>query len=252
MRWLILLAAWSLSFLSIAHAQAPRDDLTGTYALKTQRGLMVVRIEVAGGRLAGTLDVPGSRTIALWGDALGRYARGTMSSGVDTGEFEALAEGDTLVLKLSQRAEVVPLRLQRIDPSTAAAPPGKAPAPSPTPAPPGPTGAGDPRLVGTWVSQTMIRSGDAGMTSEQFLVFNPDGTYAYGRGRAVAGGSNWSYEGGGGATERGRWRTENGIYYTSIQGGQWKRIGKYGLTDDGQTMMITNDQGGKKLWSRSR
>ena len=151
MRWLMLLAAWSLSFLSLAHAQGPPDDLTGTYALKTQRGLMVVRIEVAGGRLAGTLDVPGSRTIALRGDALGRYARGTMSSGVDTGEFEALAEGDTLVLKLSQRAEVVPLRLQRIDPSTAAAPPGKAPAPSPTPAPPGPTGAGDPRLVGTWV-----------------------------------------------------------------------------------------------------
>jgi hypothetical protein len=257
MRMLMLFAAWSVSFLSPAHAQLPRDDLTGTYALETQRGLMVVRIEVSGGRLAGTLDVPGTSTIALRGDALGRYARGAISSAVDvdTGEFEALVEGDTLALKLSYKAETVPLRLQRVATSTAApppgapGPPGKGPAPSP--GPPVQT-AGDPRLVGTWVSQSMISSGDASMASEQFLVFHADGTYVYGTGRAVAGGSSWSYEGGGGATERGRWRTENGIYYISTQDGEWKRVGKYGMTEDGRTMMITNDRGGKKIWNRSR
>lgn len=251
---MLVVAGWLLVSLGHAQgppsAQAPPDDLTGTYALQTQLGPMVVKILVTGGRLTGSLDVPGSNTIALRGDALGRYARGTIASGVDTGEFEALIEGDTLVLRLTQRDQAVPLRLQRVDPGIAVAPPGPAPAPGPRPS--APAGEGDPRMVGTWVGQTSIRSGDASMTSEEFLVFRADGTYAYGRGRAVAGGSNWSYESGGGATERGRWRTENGIYYISGQDGQWKRIGKYGLTDDGQTMMITNNQGGKKLWSRTR
>jgi hypothetical protein len=96
-----------------------------------------VRIEVAGGRLVRTLDPPGSRRIVLSGTARGPYARGTISSGVDTGEFEALVEGTTLTLRLSQRAEVVPLQLQRVNQTTAAPPsspsPGSAPAPTPGP-----------------------------------------------------------------------------------------------------------------------
>ena len=248
MRLLMLLAGWC--FVSLAHAQLPVGDLAGTYTLQTQRGLMVVRIEVTGGRLAGTLDVPGSSTIALRGNALGRYARGTIGSPVDAGEFEALVEGDTLALTLSQKAQTVPLRLKRVDTSTAAAPPGKVPAPSP--GPPVQGGAGDMRLVGTWVGQTLITSGDASMASEEFLVFLADGSYTYGRGRAVAGGSGWAYEGGGGAPEQGRWRAEEGVYYILGQNGQWKRVGRYGMTDDGQTMRITYDAGGRKLWSRRR
>ena len=250
---MMLLAAWSLSFLSVAYAQAPAplpaDTLTGTYAVQTPRGVMVVRIEVAGGRLAGTLDVPGTSTIALRGQALGPYARGTISSGGETGEFEALVEGETLNLRLSTAAESVPLQLQRVNPSAAAPPPG--PVPTPSPGTPARTGAGDPRLVGTWAGQTMVGGGDASMTSEQFLVFHADGSYAYGQGRSVAGGSGWSYDGGaGGATERGRWRTEDGILYLAGQGGEWKRIGRYGMTDDGRTMRITYDAGGRKLWNR--
>jgi hypothetical protein len=249
MRMLRLLAAATLSCLSIAHAQAPADELPGTYAVQTPRGVMVVRIEVSGGRLAGTLDVPGTRTIALRGQALGRYARGTMSSGGESGEFEALVQGETLNLRLSTTAQSVPLQLQRVNPSTAAVPPGPAPAPGPGAAVQ--TGAGDPRLVGTWVGQTMISSGDASMTSEQFLIFNADGSYMYGQGRAVAGGSGWSHDfGSGSAPERGRWRSEDGILFLAGQGGQWKRIGRYGMTDDGQTMRITYDGGGRKLWSR--
>ena len=254
MRTRSLLAAWTLSLLSSVHiptvaAQAPSDDLTGTYAVQTPRGVMVVRIEVSGGRLAGTLDVPGSNTIALRGQALGPYARGTMSSGDESGEFEALVQGETLSLRLSTKTESVPLQLQRVNPSAAASPP--APVPAPRPGPPVQTGAGDPRLVGTWVGQSMISSGDASMASEQFLVFHADGSYAYGQGRAVAGGSGWSYDGGaGGATERGRWRTEENLLYLSSQDGQWKRIGRYGVTEDGQTMRIIYDAGGRKLWSR--
>ena len=67
-----------------------------------------MRIEVASGRLVGTLQTClGSRRIVLSGTARGPYALGTISSGVDTGEFEALVEGKTLTLRLSQRAEVV-------------------------------------------------------------------------------------------------------------------------------------------------
>jgi hypothetical protein len=249
MRLLLFFAGWL--FLSFAYAQLPAGDLAGTYALLTQRGQMVVRIEVTGGQLTGTLDVPGSSTIALRGNALGRYARGTISSPVDTGEFEALVEGDTLALTLSQKAQTVPVRLTRVDTSTAVTPPGKVPVLSP--APPVQSGASDMRLVGIWVGQTQISSGDASMASEEFLVFRADGSYTYGRGRAVAGGSGWSYDGGGdGATELGRWRTEDGVYYILGQNGQWKRVGRYGMTDDGQTLRIIYDAGGRKLWSRRR
>jgi hypothetical protein len=248
MRMPMLLAAWFLSFLSLAHAQVPADDLTGTYAMQTERGPIVVRIAVTGGQVAGTLDAPGSKPIALMGNALGRYARGTMSSGSETGEFEALVEGETLNLRLSQGAETVPLRLQRVEQTTAAAPPPTGPAPGPEPAVPG--GAGDTRLVGTWVSQTLITSGDASMASEEFLIFRADGWYAYGKGRAVAGGSNWGVQGGGGPTERGRWRAQDGIFYILQQDGQWQRVGRYGMTEDGQTMRITYEGGGRKLWSR--
>jgi hypothetical protein len=123
------LAAWLLA--TLANAQAPAEDLTGTYATDTPRGAIVVRIEVASGRLVGTLDAPGSRRIVLSGTARRPYALGTISSGVDTGEFEALVEGKTLTLKLSQRAEVVPLKLQRVNQTTAAPPPSPSPRPRP-------------------------------------------------------------------------------------------------------------------------
>jgi hypothetical protein len=254
MRTLILLAAWGLSFLPIAHvqtatAQLSPDTLTGTYAVQTQRGLLVVRMQVNGGRVIGTLEAPGSSPIALSGEALGPYARGTMSSGGETGEFEALAEGQTLSMRLWTRTETLPLRLERVNVGTAAPAPGPVPAPSPGPAVQ--TSAGDPRLVGNWAAQTMIGSGDASMTSEQVLIFRADGSYTYGQGRAVAGGSGWSFDGGaGGATEQGRWRTDGEILYLAGRDGQWRRVGRYGMTDDGQTMRITYDGGGRKLWNR--
>jgi hypothetical protein len=90
------------------------------------------------------------------------------------------------------------------------------------------------------------------MASEEFLVFRADGSYAYGKGRSVAGGSGWSFEGGGGPSETGRWRAADGIFYVLQPDGQWGRVGRYGMTDDGQTMRIIYDRGGRKLWSRRR
>jgi hypothetical protein len=76
MRLLMLLAGWFF----VTRAPSFPDDLTGTYALQTQRGRWS-RIEVTDGRSPGPWT-PG--TIAL-GATLGRYARGV--SPVDAGEL---------------------------------------------------------------------------------------------------------------------------------------------------------------------
>jgi hypothetical protein len=88
------------------------------------------------------------------------------------------------------------------------------------------------------------------MAIEHFLVFRADGSYSSGTGRAVAGGIDWHQEGGGGPVEHGRWRAQDGIFFVRQPNGQWGRVGRYGMTDDRQTMRITYDGGGKQLWSR--
>jgi len=40
------------------------------------------------------------------------------------------------------------------------------------------------------------------------------------------------------------------VHYIVGQNGQRARIGIYGLTEDGLTMRITYDHGGRKVWSR--
>ena len=235
-------------FASLAHAQ----DLTGTYVTQGKNGSVVVRMAVSGARLTGTLSVTGHPTVELLGYVAGRYTSGTI---VGLGEFEAEVDGDTLHYVFAQGegpnrpAMTVTLQLRRVDPGALARPQGGTMGAPAAPA----SGGGDPRLVGNWVSQSMISSGSASMASEQFLRFNADGSYAQGKGRSVAGGVNWSYQGGGGGdTAQGRWRAEDEQLYTLGQGGQWQHIGRYGFTTDGQTMRITYNNGNKKLWSRSR
>ena len=233
---------------SFAHAQ----DLPGTYVTEGKNGLVVVRMAVSGTRLAGTVSVAGHPTLELVGYVAGRYTSGTI---VGLGEFEAEVDGDTLHYVLAQDegpnrpARTVTLQLRRVDPSTLARLQGGTMGFPSAPA----SGGGDPRLVGNWVSQSMISSGSASMASEQFLRFNADGSYAQAKGRSVAGGGNWSYQGGGGGgTTQGRWRAESEQLYTMGQGGQWQHVGRYGFSPDGQTMRITYNNGNKKLWSRSR
>jgi hypothetical protein len=241
MRFLLVLAGLWLA--PLAHGAG----LAGTYAMEGQAGTIIAKIEAKGTVLTGTIDFGGQVTINLVGAAKGNSGRGTASSRDGTGEFEAIVEGDILNLTISQqdgpnqRAATLPLQLQRIKAGVAAKPAPSAPR----------DGAGDPRLVGNWVHQDVIVSGDASMASEEFLVFRADGTYAYGKGSAVAGGADWSFDGGnGGEHERGRWRARDGVLFVLGQNGQWARIGTYGMTDDASTMRITYDQGGKKLWSR--
>ena len=97
----------------------------------------------------------------------------------------------------------------------------------------------------SWYADPSLRPGDL------CQLQRADGTYLYGTGRAVAGGGNWSWNGGnGGDEERGRWRAANGVLYVLGQDGQWARVGAYGMTEDGTAMRITYDSGGKKLWNR--
>jgi len=250
MRCVLLVVAWSLC---VPLAQAA--GLAGTFVTDAPGGRIVAKISIQGTRLTGIIDVAGSSTINLAGGVTGNYASGTATSNDGVGAFEAAVEGDTLQLTLSQKAgpnqqaATLPLVFQRASSDVAAQPRSETPAQGAKPSPQG--GGGDQRLIGSWVSQNLVTSGAASMASEQFLVFGADGSYSYGKGRAVAGGADWSHDAGaGGETERGSWRAQAGLLYLLDQNGQWTRVGKYGLTEDGRTMMITYDRGGKKLWSR--
>ncbi len=242
MRLVILL----LSLVLGSAAQAA--GLAGTYVLLGSDGQLVIRFEVKGIALTGAMESGDRYVVDFAGTAQGNAARGTVTSKDGAGTFEATVDGDLLNIVLSQpagpnqQAATLPLQLRRADGST--------PSASARPKSPSEPG-GDPRLVGQWVSQSVITSGTASMASEELLSFRADGTYAYGRGRSVAGGTDWSYDGGtDGGTERGQWRARDGVLFLLALAGQWTRIGKYGMTDDGTTMRITYDRGGRKLWSR--
>lgn len=247
MRLVSLLAglfACALAFAQVA-------GLPGTYVLEGGANPLVARLAVNGSMLSGTIEVNGKATITLSGPAKGSWSRGTVVSSDGVGTYEAMVEGDVLRLSLSQdagpnqRAATVPFVFRRTDSAVR----GKQ---EPSASPPTASGAvGDRRLVGNWSHQELLGGGAASMAIEESLVFRADGTYAYGKGRAVAGGADWSFDGGGGGNvERGRWRAGDGVLYVLDQGSRWVRVGTYGMTDDGSTMRITYDGGGRKLWSR--
>jgi hypothetical protein len=246
MRVLLLLAGLLLS----TPVFAQEGGLPGTYVLDAGGGTLVARIEMKGSTLTGTIDVNGKPSLRLAGVAKGNVSRGTIVSNDGAGTYEAIVEGDILKLTISQeagpnqRAATVPFQFRRADGVSGGKPPVPTQAPSKG-------GAGDPRLVGNWTYQELLGGGGTSMAIEEKLVFRADGTYAYGKGRAVAGGADWSFDGGnGGDVERGRWRASDRVLFILDQAGQWARVGTYGMTDDGSSMRITYDGGGRKLWSR--
>ena len=252
-----------------SESQEPSPGFPGTYLFEWQDGRSVAAVELEGTTFRARVATSGGYVFGLVGTAAGSHASGTIvgKSGTgEFGEFEASIEGDVLSLDLNlrpapdQEPEPLSITFSRIDADSdesvaqESAPPESATPPSVAESPvqvPG-GAAGDPRLVATWVYQSLVTSGDASYASEQFFDLLADGRYAFGRGSTVAGGAGWSYNGGegDGETERGFWRAAEGILYLLDENGQWKRIGKYGMTEDGSTMRITYDSGGKKLWSR--
>jgi hypothetical protein len=187
--------------------------------------------------------------LKLDGAVNGTYSRGTVASKEGNGQYEAQLQGDVLQLLITQqagpnqRAASLPMQFRRAGAAATAKPPAAGGAVD--------ASVGDQRLIGHWTSQEILGGGGAALASEEHLVFRADGNYAYGKGRTAGGGTDWSYDGGsGGDVERGRWRAEKGVLFVLVQNGQWARVGSYGMTDDGSTMRITYDGGGRKLWSR--
>ena len=220
----------------VAHAAG----LDGSFVIQGPQGRVLAKLEVRGERLVGYVEFAGRSRINLVGSIRGNSAKGSATSRDGSGEFEAQVEGDTLNITLSQKdgpnqkAARLPLVLQREGP----APAGTAP--------------GDRRIVGHWSYQNLIVSGNASFASEEHLLFRADGSYAYGKGPTAAGASDWSFDGGrGGDVEHGLWRAENGVLFVG-DGNRWTRVGTYGFTDDGSTMRISYDGGGRKIWSRRK
>jgi hypothetical protein len=255
-----------------------KGKLSGKYIYEASDGKTVAELQALGKVFLGTVTTPSGNVISLMGsaDSESNRASGTaMGSILGVGKFEATVEGDVLNLSLVKQGDTVPFVFyregttpgasqdtgtasQEVPASQEQSAPQEASvsegatAQQSTPAVAPSGDIGDKRLIGAWVYQSMVSSGDASFASEQFLDFRADGSYSYGQGSTVAGGGGWSYDGGSGEgeTERGYWRAQESILYLRGENGQWERIGKYGMTTDGQTMRITYDSGGKKLWSR--
>jgi hypothetical protein len=234
-RLFLLFASCSLA--SIAGA-APLD---GRFVMQSARGPIVANLQVRGERLVGSIDLSGQARINLLGAIQGNAARGSATSTDGSGEFEAEVAGDTLNIVLSQKearnqkAMSHALVFQREAAATARA-----------------NAPGDRRIVGHWSYQNLIVSGNASFASEEHLLFKADGSYAYGKGATAAGAGDWSFDGGrGGDLEHGLWRAESGVLFVG-DGSRWNRVGTYAFTDDGSTMRIAYDGGGRKIWIRKK
>lgn len=242
-----LLLLCVLSLLAGSVAAAPLD---GTWQLDTAQGTFTARLVTQGRAVIGTIDVAGRSTISLTGTLQGDAAAGLASTDEGVGRFEARVQGDALELVLSQedgpnqRAARLPLSFRRVQ---AAAPP----VPGGKPAPAAGDAGGDGRLVGTWEWQEVISSGGASFAQSEWLVIRADGTFAWNKGAAAAGGAGWSYDGGsGGDGMRGRWRARGGVLFAQGADGAWMRVGTYGMTDDGAAMRISYDGGDRRIWQR--
>jgi hypothetical protein len=106
---------------------------------------------------------------------------------------------------------------------------------------------GDPRLVGTWRYTDSYVSGDFSMTTSYNFGLSADGQFVYGSGGVAGGGDAGSLGSGGGITNQGLWRGENGVLYLD-EGAGWQPYARY-LVDQGQMMLIFGDDS-RQLWER--
>jgi len=103
----------------------------------------------------------------------------------------------------------------------------------------------DQRLVGRWRHTDTYVSGDFSAAMDLWFTLQSDGTYEYFKGAAAAANAETSLVNSAqGNVERGKWRAESKILYTSADGsGQWQPVGRY-LVDDGRFMV------NKVVWER--
>jgi hypothetical protein len=233
------------------------QSLAGTWQSDFPGGSMTLRLQVRGNVVSGVIESGGRLIANLSGTAQGDNARGAASSPEGQGSFEIQVRQDAMSLVLEQeagpqqQAARLPLAFRRLSMAPSQSASSGAGIPSRNTMADASDAGGDPRLVGRWSSQEVIVSSGASLASEQLLAFGADGTVVSARGRAAGGAAGWSFDGGaGGGAERGRWRARDGSLFIERSNGQWARIGRYGMTDDGRILRIIDDSGGRTLWSR--
>jgi len=237
----------------------------GTYAGAIGGVPVTLVIQQEGTTLQGEADAQGYR-YTLAGQVNGATARGTLADPQAGGavEVEMMIQGDQLTLTLlardpySGQVQRTPLLFQRSGASQAA--PAASPGANAQSSTEGPPGAGtqnverDPRLVGNWSYTETMMSGGFSAVTQLFLQVNPDGSYAYGNGRTMAGGSSayGSIQGDtgyGDDVSRGQWRTQGSLVYIQEAGSpQWVPYARYYV--EGNRLMFTFDDGSRQVWHR--
>jgi hypothetical protein len=184
----------------------------------------VVKLAVRGAKVAGTLDaVAVDASVVGDGAASGRL----VAAGTDivVGEVSMSVDGDSLFVgvqtidpRSGERGEPFEIEYVRGAPPVRAAAAPKRAESRPAPSAPGPARGSAPApsadlyadLVGRWRHSWQIVDRYASVAGEVWAVFESDGTFAYGAGRAFGGDGNTSVESSGWNPKRGRWRSSKG------------------------------------------
>jgi hypothetical protein len=107
----------------------------------------------------------------------------------------------------------------------------------------------DPGAVGRWRHTWAQASGGFSVAIDYWMTLGADGTFAYGDSQMAGGGADSSFVGERGDVERGHWRAEGGVLYSSQDNGAtWHRYAKYYV--EGDNMMLTYDNGMRQVWER--
>lgn len=112
-------------------------------------------------------------------------------------------------------------------------------------------GAIDPRLVGTWINESVINSGGSNAASfgtTRSLTLGADGV-AEQWVQSAGGGSDWSFGDGAAKLEfRARWFAKDGVVYAQLDGQTgFQPITRYRFADP---YLITENDGGRLNWRR--
>jgi hypothetical protein len=108
----------------------------------------------------------------------------------------------------------------------------------------------DQSLVGLWRYTDSYVSGEYSFATDYFIQLNRDGTALYTDGRTAGGGPASSIVSGQPDTHQVYWKTENKILYAKEENGQWGAYARYYV--EGNSMMLTYNNGKKQVWERIR
>lgn len=227
---------------------AMAQSFTGTFAGSIQGTPTTLTLEQEGTTLRGQADASGylytlTAAVSEPSQAQGRFTDPQTDGALDV---ELALQEDQLTLTLlvqdpqTGQVQRMPVLFRR----------GDAAAETPVPEAEDANIARDPRLVGLWSYTDTYVSGDFSGTSQVFMQVKPDGTYAYGNGRVMAGTSGaWGDTGHSGDVSTGSWRTQDVIIYVKENNtGPWVGYARYHI--EGDRMLLTFGDGSKQLWHR--